>query len=328
MSNKISRRQYLKILALGAGSITLPSCLIACGQKEPLLRIASNVWPGYELIYMAKGLGYFDADTIRLVEVPSATVCIQSLAAGTIEGAMLTLDEVLTARAEGIDLRVIAVLDMSLGADVLLAQPEITSLAQLKGKTIGVEESAVGAIMLDAALKQTNLDFNEVNTKHLTVNRHYDAFINKEVDAVISFEPVKTQLQEIGAQLLFDSSQIPGRIIDVLVATPDAIQRSPRGLKTIVGAHFKALEYMHNKPQQAAKIIAKRLRISADKVPASYEGIALPDLQENIALLAGEHPTLLNSAETLSRVMHEAGLLPRSAELDGLIDARFLPKNK
>jgi len=43
------------------------------------------------------------------------------------------------------------------------------------------------------------------------------AFKKRQVDAIVTFEPVKSELLSSGANILFDSHQIPGRIVDVLV---------------------------------------------------------------------------------------------------------------
>jgi NitT/TauT family transport system substrate-binding protein len=320
---KPSRRAFLhySLLGLLAGPYL---SLTGCSKTEPLLRIASNVWPGYELLYLARHLGYFNDQEIRLTEVPSATVCIQLLAAGSVEGAMLTLDEVLTARADGLDLRVIAVLDVSLGADVLLARPGIESLQDLKGKRIGVEQSAVGAVMLDAVLQKAELGPADIDAVYMKVNNHRDAYNRGEVDALISFEPVKTQLLQQGAKLLFSSAETPGRIIDVLAVLPSAIDKNRLSLSKLVAAHFQARQYFLEHPQQASTVVAERLQLAPADVPASYRGLELPDLQQNRAYLQGDAPLLDKSARELVRIMEAAQLVPGRVSASNLLDGSFL----
>ncbi|MCW9055760.1 MAG: ABC transporter substrate-binding protein [Gammaproteobacteria bacterium] len=322
---KLTRRQLIKVFSAGIVTASMPSFIMGCSHKEPLLRIASNVWPGYELIYLARKLEYFGDDAVRLVELPSATVCIQSLAAGTIEGAMLTLDEVISARSGGIDLRVVAILDISMGADVLMAGPEIKSISDLVGKRIGVEQSAVGAVMLDAILDEGGLKPEDIETKYMTVNRHREAYNAKQVDALITFEPVKTQLIADGAHQLFDSSQIPGRIIDVLAVLPSVIENSPDNLRKLVAAHFQARDYFRNNQIQASEIMSKRLQLDPADVPGSYDGIELPDININYQWMGGANSKLTQSAIVLEEIMKKAKLLSGSTDLVNLIDNRFLP---
>jgi NitT/TauT family transport system substrate-binding protein len=60
------------------------------------------------------------------LELLSNSDSLQALAAGTVDGAGLTLDEAIGARAAGLDMKIVLVFDISTGADVLLARPEIS----------------------------------------------------------------------------------------------------------------------------------------------------------------------------------------------------------
>jgi NitT/TauT family transport system substrate-binding protein len=321
------RRRLLGILGACTAIGALSGLgIAACSRREPQVRIASNVWPGYEFLYLARSQGYYDPAAVRLVEMPSATSCIQALAAGTIEGVALTLDEVLSARAEGLELRVITVLDISLGADALLARRDFTQIEALKGRRIGVEQSAVGAVMLDAALRHAGLTPADVQTVYLTVNQHRDAFVDGKVDAVITFEPVVRQLTVLGANSLFDSSMVPGRIMDVLAVLPQAAAQSPLAIRQLVAGHFRALEYYHRSPIPASDVLALRLQIPATEVPPLYTAIKIPDVVENRDWLGGSAPKLNASAAALAEVMRAAQLLPDKVDLADLTDDRFLPR--
>ena len=64
----------------------------------------------------------------------SASDIMHAMRNDVLEGAALTLDETLSLIDDGIDLKVILVMDISNGADVLLAKPEIQSIADLRGE--------------------------------------------------------------------------------------------------------------------------------------------------------------------------------------------------
>ncbi len=137
--------------------LLIPSLMQGCERgPAPPLRVGSNVWPGYETLYLARSLGIFASTPIKLVELPSVTEVTHAFRNGGLEVAALTLDEALALLQQDTSLRVILVVDVSNGGDAVLARPEITSLAQLKNRRIGVENSAVGAIMLDGLLTTAN----------------------------------------------------------------------------------------------------------------------------------------------------------------------------
>ncbi|WP_169915780.1 ABC transporter substrate-binding protein [Shewanella psychrophila] len=290
-------------------------------MPEAPLRIASNTWPGYEPLYLARSLGYYDDSQVNLIEMTSASEVIHALRNHTIEGAALTLDEVLTVMEDGYQLKVILVMDFSNGGDVLLSKPEITSLTQLKGKNIAVEYTAVGAILLNGALNAAQLSARDVNIIACSFDEHQVCYA--QADAVVTFEPNRTNILALGANQLFDSSQVPGRIIDVLAVHTDVIDSHPKALEQLIKGYFQAIDYFNQKPQTAAELMKARLQLTPREVLLSYQGLHLPSLAENLDLLRGEKSKLEEIATDLSIFMHERRLLSHKVSVEALATDRF-----
>ncbi|WP_432472813.1 ABC transporter substrate-binding protein [Amphritea sp. HPY] len=298
----------------------------ACSRpSEPLLSVGTIVWPGYEPLYLARSLGHYDNTQIKLVELTSATEVIHALRNGTLEAAALTLDEALTIIDDGFNLKIILVMDYSNGGDVLLGKPQITSLAELRGKRVAVEYSAVGAIVLDAALETGGLDASDIDIVACTPDEHIDCY--GAADAIVTFEPATSQLLNQGARRLFDSSQIPGKIVDVLVVSKNVTNTHPRSLEQLLSGYFKARHYLASNPQSAFQHLAARLGVTPDEVPSTFDGIRLPSLQENQTLLGGNPAPLQQTANELASFMLEKKLLKNSLTIQRLLDDQFLPQN-
>ena len=308
----------LLLLAFVASALAFNVC---SKRQEPLLRVASGLWIGYEPLYLARSLGYYENKNIRLVEMPSASQASQALRNGMIEAACLTLDEALSLMQDGVDLRVVVVIDVSQGGDVLLATPGVDSLQALRGKRVGAENAAVGAIILDAALQAGEIQAKDVTIVPLTVDEHADAYLAGKVDAVVTYEPVRSQLLKAGAHVLFDSSQVPGRIVDVLVVRSEIAAAHTQALKALLKGHFRAREYLASQPQDAAKRMAPRL---GENALAQFTGLRLLDIQENRALLGGNSPRLKSTATELADLMLRRKLLQRPVSVDRLADPSFL----
>lgn len=322
------RRNFLTAatgMALVAGVGAFAGCAT---DAEPGLRIATNPWIGYELLYLSRDLGHLENSGVHLVELLSNSDSIQALSAGTVDGAGLTLDEALAARAAGLDLKIVLVFDFSAGADVLLARPEIAHLAGLKGKRVGVEQTGVGALMLDAALKQAGLAAADVKVISLTSDQHLAAYRNDEVDALVTFEPIAALVAAAGGRRLFDSGAIPGSIIDVLALSTKALAANPNTARQLVARYFEALAYLRQNPADAARRIAPRLGLTPADVTAGYQKIILPDLAENRRLLNASPSPLETTATQLATLMLREKLLPRETSVSGLIDARCLMEAK
>lgn len=300
--------------------------LLDCSQSpnQPL-RVATIPWPGYETLHLAQSLDYFDNQPIRLLHMVNNSQAAMALRNRTADAAMLTLDEVLVLLEDGMDLRVILVMDISSGADVVMARPEIRDLTALRGKRVAVENAAVGALMLDAVLLAAGLTIDDIKLVPKTVNEHLDAYRRHQIDAVVTFEPVRSALLAEGAHVLFDSNQIPGRIIDVMAVRAEVMAEHHSTLKTLVAAHFRALAYQQQHPEDAASRIAPFLGIPAQAVPAQFVGIKIPRLSDNRALLAGTPPELKITATRLANLMLQRHLLERDIDVSRLAEPLFLP---
>ena len=132
-------------------------CLIlsACVSEEtPPLRVAFNQWPGYGSLLLARERGWLDERRIRLVEMPSAVEVIHGIRNGTIEAGLLTLDETLSLVSEGVDLRVLLVMDISFGGDALLARLTAVCAALRVGRWDDEPAPFMGAVISPAAARR------------------------------------------------------------------------------------------------------------------------------------------------------------------------------
>ncbi len=296
---------------LGALAAPWLPALAGCRAPDtPAVRVGANPWLGYELMFLAQLRRHVDADQVRLVEAPNATASLRALASGTLEGAALTLDEVLSARARGLDLQVVAVIDESRGADVLLGGPSVDRLSALKGRRIGFEQSACGALMLDAALQRAGLGPDDVKLVALDFNQHAAAFREGKVDALVTFEPMRSLLMQQGARPLFSSAQAPGLIVDVLAMRAGALVEHGAAVGALVAGLLRARGDWLRDAAAQAPLMAPRLRLSAAEVISAFQLIHLPDLASNRAWLAAGDSPLQQSALRLVQVMRRAGLLP------------------
>lgn len=285
------------------------------------LKIASHEWPGYEPLHLARELGYFDENQIQVFEVASATSAIRAFRNGNIEVAALTLDEVLLLLQDNVPVKILLVLDVSKGADAIVAHPPISTLKALKGKRIGVESMALGAYMLSRALDFAGLYNNDVTPVYVPFNKHESSFLSHDIDALVTFEPVKGKLIAKGATPLLDSRQLPNEIVDVLVIHEKALQDKPAAVTALIKGWFKALDYLQTQKPDAAQIIARRIDSTPSEFLTSLETIDLPDRNGNLALLSGNPPALDITCKRLMNVMLSHSLLVRELQINEL----FIP---
>lgn len=295
--------------------LLIAGALAACTRPTPEpLRIATDVWPGYEPLYLARELGLYGASPPRFNELRSATAVLGAFRTRSVDVAAITLDEALLLVQEEVEVRVILVTDISDGADVMLARSGITSLAQLRGRKVGAESSALGAYMLTRALASAGMVPGDVQVVPLAWDKHEEAFLSGQVDAVVTYDPARTRLVAQGARILFDSGRIPGEIADVLVVHGDVLRRRGPEVARILEGWYGALQHLARSRADACERMARREGISGPDFEASLKGLHIPDRAENGRLLEGPSPALLPSAERLASVMLQARLLRRPVD--------------
>lgn len=302
-------------------SVFVASCTEA--PREPL-RIASSPWPGYEPLYLARDLGYFKEENVNLFELPSSDINMESFRNHSADFSTLTLDETLNLLSDGTKLRIAAVMDISYGGDAVLVHPSIKKLSDIKGKRIAIVNIPLGLYMLKRFLDKAGVDRKDVSVFPMSENKQLNFYKQGKADVVITFEPVKTKLKNIGAKVIFDSRQIPNEIFDLLLVHEDTFLKRRDDVCQIVNGWFKALDYIKNKPEDAGRRISKRLGIKPEEVPGMMDGIILPTRAENKKILGGENPSILEPAHRLSEILVKEKMLDHMIDARVAVDASFV----
>ncbi len=317
------RRQLLQLLLGSSAAVALSGC----ADPVPPLRLGSTVFPTYEYAFLARELGFLDAAQVRLVEYSATTYALRALAAGQLEAAQLTLDEVITARSAGIGLSVVLALDVSAGSDAVYARHPMT-LAELAGKRIALEEGATGAVLLDGLLRAAHLSAEHIRKVPSTLALSAKVFKEGDADLVVTAEPWASQIERAGGFRLFDSRQIPNRIIDVLAVRTESIELHRPAIRELVAGIVKARHHHLSQPAGVAAKMAPRLQLEVSQVAQAFLGLSIPTLSDNRSMLAPDGQIVV-AAQALQEIMLASGLLSNklspAALTDSLVDARFLP---
>lgn len=305
--------------------VSLLSGVWACEQKKPL-HIALHSWVGYQFVLLAEKEGLLPEKQIRLLKTSILSESARALAEGRVDGAALTLDEVLRLRDQGLNLSVVLVFNVSAGADALLAGPGIERLSEIKGKRLGVEASTLGAVMLAETLKAAGLAQSDVIVTPMDDN-HYEAWKQGNMDGVFTYEPYLSMLENReGLRRIFDSRSIPQVILDVLAVRTDAAKKHPDALRQLVAGHFKALNQWRTNPIDTAYRLAPGLGVPPDRVRDSFKGLELPDTVYNRKYLTPPAKEMTRSAGEITDILRREGVLTGSFDVEGLFVPSYLPE--
>jgi NitT/TauT family transport system substrate-binding protein len=266
-----------------------------------------------------------DISGVNLIRVDSASDSLNALKSGKVDGAALTLDEVLRANAEGLDLVVVLVFDVSAGADKVIARDNIQSLSELKGKKFGVEYSALGALVVSKLLEQSKLSLNEIEIVSLPVSDQLNYWKNGQIDVAISYQPYSTALIKNNGHEIFSSREMPEMIFDVLAIKRSVLDKSQKNIESLLKAYFKVIEvFQHNRYDFYYKM-SSCMDVSVSDVEDAFKELAIPDLGINTCYLIHEHSKFKVALDLLKKQMVEWNII-KSVDVSDIYSGAYLPK--
>lgn len=307
--------EYRRCLIIAVLTVASLGCDYA--PNDPM-RLGTNAWPGYAPLHLAEDIGVLDPEAFDLVDLSSTNDLLKGLASGALDGGGVTLDQLLNARDLGIDLVVITVTNVSNGADTLIAQPEFNGLEQLAGKRVGCEAGALCTLMLRRAADSIGLSRDDFEEVPLSLVQHETAFVNHEVDAIVTFEPMRTRLLNQGGVEVFTSQQIPNEIIDVLVVTREIWNTRRDQVSVLQDAWFDGVKYFRENPTAALTLIDKRLHLGVDDLRLAFAGLEIPERDEVEQLLADGGAALQPTLKRLEDIMLEYRQISERTDLSRL----------
>jgi len=288
-------------------------------EPESALRIGTNVWIGSEPLYLARELGQLNPKAVQLVEYPSASEVLRAFRNQAIDGMVISLDELFGLAVDGLQPRIILVVDVSHGADAVVGRSGMRTMKDLRGKRVAVESGALGAFVLSRALALSGMHASDVKVVQLESNEQPSAFEKGQVDGAVTFDPYREQLLRAGARTLFDSTQIPGEIVDLVAVRASVLERRPKAVQALLTGWLRATDYLRREPKDAARRMGIRQQTSGEQFLKGLQGLHIPSREENLRMLGGANPELAAAGRRLMALMLEAKLLRMELKIEDVL---------
>lgn len=281
------------------------------------IKLGTNIWPGYELIYLAREKEYLPGK-LSILEFDNATQVINGFKNGIIDVAALTIDEVLNLASTHLDLKILLICDYSNGADALVAKNGISKISDIKGKKIGVENTALGGYFLSRILDLGNLSESDIEIVHTPIDSQVEEYKKNKFDAVVTFDPVKSELIRLGAREIASSAAVPNEIIDVLVVRRSTYEKNKEYFSLLYHSWFRALEFMQTNKVQSLAIMATREKLSVREFENALKSINIPDEKENYDMI--KNKKILKNLSRIHDYMQSKKLIARPVDLESLLE--------
>ena len=319
----LSRRAALIGTALGvAGAAALP--LPAAAE----VKVGVSDWTGWVAWYVAQEKGFFKkhgAD-VKLVWFANYSDSIAALSTGQLDANSQTWSDTMGPLAKGLPLKAILVNDNSAGNDALMVSPKVKSFADLKGKSVALEQYSISHFVLANALAKNGLKPGDVRIVNLSAGDAAAAFMTGRVEAAVVWNPWVNQIEKSGkGHALFTSKDMPGLIPDLLVAQDKAIQAKRKDLVGMIRAWFDTVDFIAKQPDEAVKIMSKVVSLSPADYKVFLPGTKFFDAAANKAAFDPNHPTsLVAVAPTIQGFLKQHKLIEGQPEVARGLDGSLL----
>lgn len=252
----ITRRSLL----LSSVALAATSLSPAFAQTRTDFKVAWSIYVGWMPWGYASDSGIVKkwADKYGLtIEVTQFNDYVESLnqyTAGAYDAVTVTnMDALSIPSAGGVDTTALIVGDFSAGNDaVFLKGPG--ALADIAGRRVNLVEFSVSHYLLARALDSVGLSEADVTVVNTADPDMVGAFQTPDVAAMVTWNPMVAEIKGLpDATAVFDSAQIPGEIIDMLVANTGALDENPDFGKALAGIWYETVTLMvSDTPEGAA----------------------------------------------------------------------------
>lgn len=167
---------------------------------------------------------------------------INQYTSGQYDALLVTsMDTLITPSVGGVDNTVVAINDYSNGNDAVFLKNK-KDLKDIKGQRVHLIMYSVNHYILSRALDSVGLGEKDITLINLSDADQVAAFNSPDVTAMAAFNPTVYELSKRSdATNVFNSSMIPGEILDMLIARTEVVKDNPDFAKALACIWFEAL---------------------------------------------------------------------------------------
>jgi NitT/TauT family transport system substrate-binding protein len=241
----------LKTTAVVLAATTTLAATPAFAQAKTDFKVAWSIYVGWMPWGYAAENGIVDkwADkygiTIEVTQFNDYVESMNQYTAGAYDAVTLTnMDGLSIPAAGGVDTTAVIVGDFSSGNDAVILK-DGTELAGIAGQTVNLVEFSVSHYLLARALDSVGLTERDVNVVNTADPDMVGAFQTADVTALVTWNPMVSEILALpDATSVFDSSMIPGEIIDLTVANTEVLEANPDFGKALAGIWYETVSLM------------------------------------------------------------------------------------
>ena len=257
---------------------------------------------------------------IDVVQINDYIESINQYTAGQFDGCTMTnMDALTIPAAGGVDSTALIIGDFSNGNDGIVLKGADKKLADIKGQRVNLVELSVSHYLLARALDSVDMSERDVTVVNTSDADLVGVFNASDVTSTVTWNPLLSEITAIpDTTKVFDSSDNPGEIIDLLVVNSETLEANPAFGKALTGAWYEIMAKMQAGDEEALTMMAEASGTDLAGYQAQLDAT-------NMFYTAAEAVSFANSDQLQAAMKHitdfsfDHGLLG-----DGAMDADFI----
>jgi len=307
-----------------AGVLAIGTMLASAAPASAadLIRCVYPFWFGFAPVPVAIELGYFAEEDLEVTTVfdnDRANV-LPAFESGDLDCTMRTIGEYMSRpRTPDMPGTVIGTIDVSVGADGVVAGPEIETVEDLIGKVFAGEINHPGTVMTQHALSQLGHSMEDLEVRLINTDDSIAVFEDDEVAAVATWEPMMSNIvdntSKDGSKILLSSADFDGLITDVIIVHDDDLEANPEKYKKFLRGIYRAIDLYKSDPDAFLAAAAPAFDVTPEEMAADLGGVQYTTYEESLTFLgAADGPGTLGQIFSdlndinLSLDLQDAGL--------------------
>jgi NitT/TauT family transport system substrate-binding protein len=292
--------------------------------QDTKVAIGISGWTGFAPLTLAKESGIFKKNglDVSIKKIPQKDRHL-AIASGDVQCAATTVETYVVWNANGVPITQVVQLDKSYGADGLAVRSGIAKVADLKGKTVGVDAPGTSPYFgLAWILKKNGLSMKDITVATMSPQAAAQAFVAGQNDAAMTYEPYLSAVRDKpdSGKIIATTLDYP-MVMDTVGCTPKFISENPKAVKALVDSYFEALEMIKKDPTKSNEIMGADVKQTGEQFAKSAAYLRWQDKAANQKFFAGEIQAFSREAADL---LLEVGIIKAKPDVNSLVDTRFI----
>lgn len=321
MKTKGVFKKMLSVLLVTAAMVGAMATVTGCGGESPdagrtetkkestkqvntePVTISLDEWPGWQSLLDANGgletapgsINARNGINVKYVVMNDATASSSALIAGDTQAGGYTVNRYSFLQDRfnkaGVEVVMPYITNFSNGGDGIISTDDITNVADLSGKTIGVPKYSEAHTIIEWLIGNSGLTKEEKDEIRKgmryfeTPDEAANAFFGGQIDAAATWEPYLTQATNTtGARILFDTSMSTNLVLDGLVFRKDFADKNEDFIVTLIDGALEAMP-MYKKDFKAIREMPMFELMSDNDIIEMENGADLATAAQNEKLL-------------------------------------------